>query len=524
MRELAFLYLLVGLTLTAISPSQVYATAGDVYEADLGSGSIFRLTPDGGKVQIASGIAGAFGLAFNHDLDLFAASEDAGVIYKISATGTKTTFASGLNHPIGLGFDAAGNLYEADLNSSSINKFTPAGVRTTFASNIDRPLGLAVDSKGNVFVGGLFSNLITKVTPTGVKSTFASGIATPGGLAFDAADNLFVTARKGGTILKYTPAGAVSVFASALNDPYGLVFDAAGNLLEASHLGNIVSRFAPDGTRTSYATGLNLPSFLAIEPATGSTANISTRAQVQTGENVLIGGVIVTGTGSKKVILRGLGPSLTTAGVSGALANPTLELYDSAGALLAVNDNWPDSDEAAITATGIPPNNDLEAAIVTTLAPGAYTAIERGTMDTTGVGLIEVYDLSPTTPARLGNISTRTFVDTGDNVLIGGFIIGAGNGEKVLVRAIGPSLAQGGVSNVLTDPKVELYDGNGVLLDSNDNWKSSQQVAIQGTRIPPGNDLEAAILTTLPPGLFTAIVSGNNGVTGVGLVEIYNVP
>jgi hypothetical protein len=250
-----------------------------------------------------------------------------------------------------------------------------------------------------------------------------------------------------------------------------------------------------------------------------SLANISTRLRVETGDNVLIGGFIITGTEPKKVIVRAIGPSLPLAGV---LADPILELRDSSGGLIAVNDNWRTDQEAEIIATTIPPSNDLESAIVATLPANnsAYTAIVRGVNNGTGIGVVEAYDLNRTVDSKLGNISTRGFVQTGDNVLIGGLIVLGQDAQRVIVRAIGPSL---NVPGKLADPTLELRDGNGALLRSNDNWRSDQEAEIIATGIPPTNDLESAIVATLPSNgaSYTAIVRGVNGTTGVAVVEAY---
>ena len=250
--------------------------------------------------------------------------------------------------------------------------------------------------------------------------------------------------------------------------------------------------------------------------------NISTRMRVLNGENVLIAGFIISGNDPKKVIIRGLGPSLGSAGVQGALPNPTLELHQGA-VTLATNDDWKEH-QAEVEATTIPPSNDLESAIVTTLSPGSYTAILGGKGSLTGIGLVEVYDLAQSADSQLVNISTRGFIDTGDNVMIGGVIAGPLNGgtSRVLIRGIGPSLQNAGVANPLQDPTMELRNGNGVLLASNDDWKTDQQSDIEGTTIPPTNDHESAILFSIGPGNFTAIVRGKNNSTGVGLVEVYN--
>jgi hypothetical protein len=255
-------------------------------------------------------------------------------------------------------------------------------------------------------------------------------------------------------------------------------------------------------------------------------ANISTRAVVGEGDKVLIGGFIITGTQNKTVILRAIGPSLP---VSGALTDPIIELYDSAGMLISTNDSWRDArDSEEIVSSGIPPSDDKESALLADLQPGAYTAVVRGVTGLTGIGLVEVYDFDLKADSQLANISTRGLVQTGDNVLIGGFIIvGTGGPSKVLARAVGPSLTQFGVSGALQDPTLELHDGSGTTIANNDNWKtrpdgSSQQAEIEATTIPPTNDLESALAATLAPGNYTVIVRGTNDTAGVALVEVYN--
>ena len=256
---------------------------------------------------------------------------------------------------------------------------------------------------------------------------------------------------------------------------------------------------------------------------TPSLTNISTRLKVLTSNSVLIGGFIIGGTGTKEVLLRALGPTLTQFGVTGVLADPTLELHDGSGALITSNDNWKDTQQAAIAATGKAPPNDLESAILRPLNPGNYTAIVRGKNNTTGVGLVEAYDIDQAIDSTLTNISTRGFVDVGQNVMIGGFI--SGNGlAKVIIRALGPTLSQFGVTNVLADPMLELHDANGALIASNDNWKDTQQGEIQASGFAPPNALESAIITVPPAGNTTAIVRGKNNRTGNALVEVYVLP
>jgi plastocyanin len=253
--------------------------------------------------------------------------------------------------------------------------------------------------------------------------------------------------------------------------------------------------------------------------------NISTRLEVQTGDQVLIGGFIITGTEPKRVILRAIGPSLAGAGITNPLADPFLELHGSDQSLITTNDNWKVSNEGDIDATGLAPTNDLESAIVTTLDPGNYTAIVSGKEGGTGVGLVEGYDLDSAADSQFANISTRGFVETGSNVMIGGFILGGGGATTtVLVRAIGPTLTQFGVADALGNPTLELRDVNGTLILANDDWKETQQMEIEATGLQPQNDLESAVLETLAPGAYTAIVSGSGGLTGVALVEVYRLP
>ena len=264
--------------------------------------------------------------------------------------------------------------------------------------------------------------------------------------------------------------------------------------------------------------------------ATGFAVNLSTRVVVGTGDHVLIGGFIVDGTSPKRLMLRAIGPSLSSSGVPMPLADPRVSLRDSSGAVIAQNDNWRTTqtgglikgDQADdIKATGIAPTSDAESAMIVTLAPGPYTAIVEGAGG--GTGLIEMYDLdgaSPTT--RVANISTRGDVATGDNVLIGGAILGGTHPTEVLVRALGPSLTASGVTGALQDPSLTLYNSNGFLVGSNENWKDNQAADIKNTGAAPTDDREAAILSVFQPGNYTAVVRGKNNTTGIGLVEFYS--
>jgi uncharacterized protein (DUF1800 family) len=253
--------------------------------------------------------------------------------------------------------------------------------------------------------------------------------------------------------------------------------------------------------------------------ALSNAVNISTRMQVGTGDNVMIAGFIITGSGQKKLLIRGLGPSLA---LSGTLSDPRLELHDSTGAVIATNDNWRTSQQTEIIATGLQPSDDREPALIQSLNPGAYTAIVTGANNTTGVGLLEVYDLDgPNSTTRLSNISTRGDVQTGDNVMIGGFIIQGDIAKRIILRATGPSLGSSFPSRLM-DPTLELHDSTGTLLAVNDNWRTTQEPEIQASQLAPADDREPAIVSTLQPGAYTAVVAGSGNTTGLALVEMFD--
>jgi arylsulfate sulfotransferase len=259
-------------------------------------------------------------------------------------------------------------------------------------------------------------------------------------------------------------------------------------------------------------------------PTVGPQAlNLSTRGVVSIGDNVLIGGFIVTGTEPKTIVLRALGPSLSSFGLSGVLRDPVLSVYNSSRTLIATNDNWQmDPGQAEITANGLAPANLLESATLQTLAPGAYTVIVRGKDPTPGTALVELYDLSPLSNSTLKNMSTRGSVDTGDNVLISGFIVGDVDSATVVVRALGPSLTSLGVSGALSDPTLTIYDSTGAAIATNDNWQDNvNEVDVRRNGLAPPNPSESALVLHLPAGAYTAIVRGANGGTGVALAEVY---
>ena len=297
-----------------------------------------------------------------------------------------------------------------------------------------------------------------------------------------------------------------------------------------------VSATSPEGISLD-VIGYDLAQAQTGPPRLG---NISTRSFVQTGDNVEIGGFIVQGTGPKRVIIRAIGPELTQFGITNALANPILELHDGTGAVIATNDDWQTtilggiittSQVADIQNSGHAPTAASESAIIANLPPGNYTAIVRGVNASVGVALVEVYDLNAAATSSLGNISTRSFVQTSDNVMIGGFIVQGTGPKRVIIRAIGPELTQFGITNPLANPILELHDGTGAVIATNDDWQTtiiggiittSQVADIQGSGHAPTAPSESAIIATLAPGNYTAIVRGVSNTTGVALVEVYD--
>jgi hypothetical protein len=248
--------------------------------------------------------------------------------------------------------------------------------------------------------------------------------------------------------------------------------------------------------------------------------NVATRMRVGNGDNAMIGGFIINGTQAKKVIIRGMGPSLANVGIQGALSNPMLELFQG-NTLIATNDNWQQASNTNEIPNGFAPSDGRESIIVTTLAPGTYTAVIRGVGGETGIGVVETYDLSQNANSRLANFSTRGFVETGDNAMIGGFIATNGS-SRVMLRAMGPSLRNAGIGNPLQDPTLQLINGNGATVAFNDDWQQAPNTNEIPSGFTPSDQRESVIVTTLSPGNYTAIVRGSGGSIGIALVEAYH--
>jgi hypothetical protein len=420
-------------------------------------------------------------------------------------------------------------------------------------------IAFRVHSPGIAFTASISSLQVnlstTSKTPDALSSTFAANVGADDTVVFPAASVQFSTSVAG-------PVDGPQAFDLVITFPTPFHYDPSkGNLLvdirnasgathspandqqidATSTFGDATSRVYNLGdvnaaTAGTTGSGFQMDTFGAvmrfISTASAPVAtpphtllNSATRERVGTGDNVLIGGFIIRG-GSKKVIVRAIGPSLTNVGVPGALVDPTLELHGGAGELITSNDNWVSSPQKqAIIDSGLAPRDDRESAIIATLPEGNYTAVVAGVGGSQGVGLVEIFDLDQSATVRLLNLATRGRVETGDNVMIAGLIVGGTQNTRIIVRALGPSLAtlNPPVPGALPDPFLELHDAQGNLLESNDDWVNSphKQEIIDSTLAPP-NDKESAVIRALPPGNYTAIVRGVNGATGVGLVELYD--
>jgi uncharacterized repeat protein (TIGR03803 family) len=550
--------------LIAAADGNLYGATAPRAVGDL-KGMIFRITPAGaftpifhfqdGKgthatslIQAADGnfygtAAGdSSGGFFNHP----ASMHNPGIFFRLTPAGVFTilyTFTGGLDGslPNALVQGKDGNFYgstfagpELQANTftgnGTIFKITPAGLLTTlysFSGGSDgaNPGQIVEGADGNLYgiADAGVARTVFKVTPAGERSTVYNLEGTNGtkssGLLASTDGNVYGVTKDGGipkagSIFRISPAGQVTTYAfdgeGTGGNPSRAFEGAEHSLYGATALGGA------SNNGTVYRLNMAPPRELL---------NISTRLQVLTGDKVLIGGFIITGTDPKRVIVRGIGPSLN--GVGATLQDPVLELHRG-DVTVATNDDWKEH-QAEVEATGLQPTNNFESAIVATLAPGAYTVILSGKNNGSGVGVVEVYDLDSTANSTLANISTRGFVDTDSNVMIGGLIVsgGAGGGNaRVIVRVMGPSLTALGVPGALSDPSLELHDASGATLASNDNWKirpdgTSQRGEVEATAIVPANDLESALVQNLAPGNYTVIVRGTNNTTGVAVVEAY---
>lgn len=474
-----------------------------------------------------------------------ATSQGGGIFNQGSATITNSTISA--------------NVATADVAGGGGGIYNESGLAVTNSTISGNSASLGGGIK-NVYAGQIFSEGISNIK----GSTVSDNSASKGGGIYSASPN---TKSRNSIIARNTSANGPNVNGPVVSNGFNLIGDNSGLTIStpqaSDQIGTSASPIDPrlgplqnnGGPTFTHALLLGSPAIDkgdssgttadqrgfgrrkdipalanapggdgadigAFESAFATLANISTRLRVQAGDSAMIGGFIITGTGPKTVLVRGIGPSLPLAG---ALADPYIEVHGPAGELLATNDNWQDATtRQEIIDSGLAPANAAEPALWGVINPGAYTVVVRGKNDATGIGLFEVYDLDQTVESNLGNISTRGSVGTGNDVMIGGTIIAGVSPARVLFRAIGPSLTNFGVSNALGDPVLELHDGNGVLIASNYNWRDTQEAEITATGLAPSNNLESAILRDLAPGAYTAIVRGLNDTTGVALIEVYN--
>jgi sugar lactone lactonase YvrE len=369
------------------------AAVGDVYETN-GTGILrFLATP----ITFTQGLTSPKGLVFDGNGHLFVADAGRGAIIRFTLPDASGgTFASNLSSPVGITFDAFGDMFVGESGNGNITRFTPEGGRTTFATGLGNPAGLVFANSGDLFVADFNGGAIYRITPAGTKTTFAAGLNLPAGLAFDSAGNLFEADSGTGTIFKFAPDGTKTTFTTGLSRPYGLAFEASGSLVVAANGNGSTFRYTPAGVQsTIFSSEFNTPQFIAVEPSSHQLLNISTRGFVQGGDRLLIAGFVVGGNGpiGTPIVVRALGPSLSTAGITDPLADPAVEVHDSSGALVASNNNWQDALVAQRVLPPFQPSNALESGLVLRLRGGAYTAVVSSADGTTGTALVEVYNL-----------------------------------------------------------------------------------------------------------------------------------
>jgi uncharacterized repeat protein (TIGR03803 family) len=521
-----------------------------------GNDSLFRLETSGSFTilhQFSSGDDGTqvTGLVASQDGNVYGlanppfsqSSPKYGSFFRITPAGTFNVvraFDQNLGTPGGLVETKDGKLYGlgAAANSRVLFQIATDGAATIVHSFAGDPIG----GTAVALVAGADGNLYGAMTGTILESGHGIAVLSNGGVwrcsptgsftvlhKFDNADGLFSP-----TLLLPTANGDVyglvngSVFyrvtANGVFEPLYKFYLGMTGLIQGKD-GNLYGTAGAGGA-------LRGGELFKIVFGNPSAVNLATRMKVGTGDDVSIGGFIVTGNVPRKVLLRGIGASLS---VAGKLEDPMLELHDASGAIIGRNNDWritqtggviTGDQSAAIKASGLAPSDDREAALIATLSPGNYTAVVSGTQNTTGIAVVEIYDLDAEASANLANLSTRGFAGSGDNVLIGGFITdGSSYGRsKLILRVLGPSLAQFGISNRLSDPSLAIYDSNGTQFAANDNWEDGQQPEITSYRLAPGNRLEPALYVSLAGGNYTAVVTSSDGTMGVALIETYNLP
>ena len=482
---------------------------------DLGRGGAIYNNGLNGSVSITnSTISGNVAMGGNGSVSSFGGDGGNSVGGAIYDSGSLIIFASTITGNSAVGGRGGGTLFP-----------TPDGLGTTGGIYHLNFVGTTASCRSSVIAGNKDDAANLGGGPSGSNFDFFGHCTSQG---FNLIGNADASPGSFATATDHTGTAAAPL--DPKFDPLGLRDNGGPTLTVALQAASIaVNNGAPDapgrdqrGYIRSGAPDIGAFEFGGSIPA--SLANISTRGLVGIGDDVMIGGFIVTGNGNKLLLLRAKGPSMSSPpfNLTNTLADPTLSLFSGA-TRIGFNDNWADASNAQSIDPALRPTNGLESAILLSLAPGAYTAIVRGVNSGTGIGLIEVFDLDSTATSKLINISTRGLVETGDSVLIGGFIVKGPDSEKVLVRAIGPTLANApfNLTNVLQNPTLSLFDANGMVFASNDDWRSHQEADIIATGLQPADNAESAIVTTLLPGSYTAIVQGVNGTIGIALVEVY---
>lgn len=563
-------------TIRKISPSGAVSTwagaAGVSGSAD-GSGANARFnSPAGLAIDGAGNIYVADML--NHTIRKITANGDVSTLAG-SAGSSGTSDGAGSNarfqEPIGVAVDSGGNIYVADSGNSAVRKITAGGVVTTLAGNpgeagsgdgngsqarFDGPYGVAVDSAGNVYVADTYNHTIRRITPGGSVSTYAgqarqSGSADgvggsarfsgPSAIAIDGAGNLYVTETANHLVRLISPGGSVSTVAGSagndgstdgsgtiakFNSPAGIGVGLSSTLFVSDTLNHTIRKL-------THLDSSPTPTPAPSDPTQNKLVNISTRSYVGTGGNIMIAGFVIGGSQPKQVLIRASGPTLSQFGVGGVLDDPVLILH-AGQTEIARNDDWSsDADRIEGAARMVNafawPRGSKDAALLVTLNPGAYTAHVTGKNNTTGVALIEVFEADQvTTDARLINISTRSEVRTGGEIMIAGFVISGSTPKRVFIRASGPALSDFGVSGVLADPILAINSGQ-TEIAQNDDWGSNQAtieaaVAQTGAFAWKRGSKDSALVLTLAPGAYTALVRGKADTTGVALIEVFEAP